>query len=73
MKRKMILAVVSAALLVVVPHLAHAEAGVVNSTQNPLQIAILHWYGANLTTSFPVASGNSIPRSVAFDGANIWG
>ena len=43
--------------------------GVTSSTKNPLQIAILHWYDANLTTSFGV--GNS-PIGVAFDGANIW-
>lgn len=36
---------------------------------NPAQVAILHWYPANLTTSFPV--GNT-PAGIAFDGANIW-
>ena|SRR5260370_11570468 len=43
--------------------------GVTNSTKNPLQIAILHWYDANLTTTFPVGS---IPLGMAFDGANLW-
>ena len=28
--------------------------GVTNSTKNPLQIAILHWYDANQTTTFVV-------------------
>src|ERR1700726_4842272 len=44
-------------------------AGVVTSTQNPAQIAILHWYSANLTTQFAV--GNT-PVGVAFDGASVW-
>ena len=39
--------------------------GVTSSNNNPLQIAILHWYNANLTTSFSVGSG---PGFVAFDG-----
>jgi len=43
--------------------------GVTSSNNNPLQIAILHWYNANLTTSFSVGLG---PEGVAFDGANIW-
>jgi hypothetical protein len=43
--------------------------GVTSSSQNPLQIAILHWYDANLTTQFTTATG---PMGVAFDGANIW-
>ena len=43
--------------------------GVTSSTQNPLQLALLHWYDANLTTSFGVGSD---PVGVAFDGANIW-
>jgi len=36
---------------------------------NPLQVALLRWYPANLTTSFPVGAG---PIGVAFDGASIW-
>ena len=43
--------------------------GVTNSTQNPLQIALLHWYNTNLTTTFDVGT---VPYGVAFDGANIW-
>jgi hypothetical protein len=45
-----------------------ALAQVTNSTMNPKQIATLHWYPANLTTSFPVVSASG----VTFDGANIW-
>src|SRR5215472_9146328 len=48
---------------------AWAQSGVVNSTKNAKQTAILHWYDANQTTSFAV--GNT-PAGVAFDGANIW-
>src|SRR5271168_4109331 len=36
---------------------------------NPLKIALLKWYQANLTTSFTVGQQ---PYGVAFDGANIW-
>ena len=36
---------------------------------NPNQIAILHWYPANIVTSFPVGFE---PLGIAFDGANIW-
>jgi hypothetical protein len=36
---------------------------------NPLKVAILHWYKANLTTSFKVGKQ---PYDVAFDGENIW-
>ena len=43
--------------------------GVTSSTQNPLQLALLHWYDANMTTTFGVGSG---PQGVAFDGADIW-
>ena len=43
--------------------------GVTSSTQNPLQIALLHWYNADLTTAFAVGSS---PRGVTFDGANFW-
>ena len=47
-----------------------AEAtGVVTSAQNPLQIALLHWYAANLTAQFPAGAS---PYGVAFDGASIW-
>jgi hypothetical protein len=50
-----------------VPQLAHSQ--VVSSAQNPEQIAILHWYAANLATTFTVGA---TPQGVAFDGANIW-
>jgi DNA-binding beta-propeller fold protein YncE len=43
--------------------------GVTNSTNNPLQIAILHWYDANLTTTFLVGRG---PEWMAFDGDSLW-
>ena len=46
-----------------------APAQVTNSTKNPKQVAILHWYPANLTTNFQVVS---FPSCLAFDGANIW-
>jgi hypothetical protein len=47
---------------------ALAQGGVTNSTKNPQQIAILHWYDANLTTNL---SGLQ-PNGVLFDGANLW-
>jgi hypothetical protein len=43
--------------------------GVTTSTQNPLQVAILHWYDANLTTQFTTGTA---PNGVAFDGSSIW-
>src|SRR5215470_8455781 len=43
--------------------------GVTTSTQNPLQLAILRWYDANLTTHFSVGRK---PFGVAFAGATIW-
>src|SRR5215469_14727881 len=43
--------------------------GVTSSNNNPLQIAILHWYNANLTTSFSVGT---TPQGVAFDGTSMW-
>jgi hypothetical protein len=48
------------------PQLAHSQ--MVSSTQNPEQIAILHWYSANRASQTVVGSG---PDGVAFDGANI--
>ena len=40
---------------------------------NPLKIAQLKWYQANLTTSFNVGkTQNSNPYGLAFDGQNIW-
>src|SRR4029077_19687998 len=65
---KRLMAVISlSAVLSAVPPPAGAQ--VVNSTKNPNQIAILHWYGANRTTQFSVGS---YPIGVAFDGSNIW-
>src|SRR5258708_33042990 len=46
-----------------------ALSGVVRSPKIPLQVAILHWYNANQTASFPVGTE---PTGVAFDGGNIW-
>jgi len=56
-------------VLATLPMSAMAQGGVVNSTKNPNQIALKHWYKANLTTSFPVGTS---PGAVTFDGANIW-
>jgi hypothetical protein len=39
------------------------------SNRNPLQIALLHCYDANLTTTFNVSHA---PVGLAFDGANTW-
>jgi len=36
---------------------------------NPLQVALLKWFPANQSVSFPVGI---VPDGVAFDGANIW-
>lgn len=53
-----------------------AQSQVVSSTQNSRQIALLHWYEANQTTSFPVGDGvyqyDPGTGGLAFDGANIW-
>ena len=43
--------------------------GVTSSQQNPLQIATLHWYNANLTTQFTLGTA---PYGIAFDGTNLW-
>src|SRR5215468_5076912 len=51
---------------------ALAQGGVTNSTKNPNQIAILHWYPANLTTSFGIGLNTSVSNAVASDGVNIW-
>lgn len=82
--KKLALAVVAAMVPClfqsVIPVVAHSQeqsgdatraplGGVVSSNLNPLQIAQLHWYHANRTTSF--AAGSS-PFGVAFDGANMW-
>ena len=54
--------------MAIVPPLASSQ--VVNSTQNPQQIAILHWYAVNTITRFTVGTH---PALMAFDGTNIWG
>jgi hypothetical protein len=36
---------------------------------NPLKVALLKWFPAYRSTSFPVGKN---PLGVAFDGANIW-
>ena len=52
---------------------ALAQGGVTNSTKNPQQVATMHWYPANLITSFPVGTAfGRNPVGVTFDGDNIW-
>src|SRR5580704_10791719 len=48
--------------------LALAQGGVVNSTDNPLQVALLHWNQQDQPPAFAASN----PFGVAFDGANIW-
>src|SRR5579862_6361380 len=43
--------------------------GVTTITQNPLQIAIFHWYEANTTANFGAAN---TPLRIAFDGSSVW-
>src|SRR5271169_5068878 len=44
--------------------------GVVSGTYfNPLQVALLYWYPANLTTTFPLGSN---PYGATFDGSHMW-
>ena len=43
--------------------------GVSTLTQNPLQIATMHWYEANLTANFGAAKG---PHGLVFDGSSMW-
>src|ERR1700674_557455 len=47
------------------------SSGVTSSTQNPLQIGILHWYNANQTASFAAGSAQ-FGLTLAFDGLHIW-
>src|SRR5262249_9088235 len=61
--------VVSVLALAFVNVSAQAQNGVTNSTQNPNQLAILHWYQANLTTQVPVGTA---PFGLACDGVNMW-
>jgi hypothetical protein len=81
--RRLAVAAILCGLVGIVPYLAvtqeqsdvEAESqqtpliGVTSSTDNPLQLALLHWYNANLTTTFGVGGAS---YGVAFDGANIW-
>ena len=48
---------------------AQAPTGVTSSMQNPLQIAVLHWYNANLATQFTTATAPAVklsPTSLKF-------
>jgi DNA-binding beta-propeller fold protein YncE len=56
----------TALALTLVP--AQAQLGVTNSTKNPKQIALLHWYDANLTTAFSVARS----QGMLVEGPNLW-
>src|SRR5208282_2484236 len=47
-----------------------AENGVVSSSNNPLQVALLHWYPANQAQTAFQAGG--YPIATAFDGQSIW-
>src|SRR5215831_15317696 len=64
--------------LVLISTSALAQSGVVDSTKNPNQLAVRHWYQANQSAqqsglptapSFPTGKG---PIALAFDGANMW-
>src|SRR5208282_4558871 len=48
---------------------AQAQGGVVNSTQNPLQVGLLQWNKQDQPTTFAAGGG---PAGVAFDGASVW-
>ena len=68
--KKQLASVILSSMLCLIAQLAFAQSGVVNSTQNPLQVALLHWDQANqVPTEFAVGNG---PISVAFDGGSIW-
>src|SRR5579863_394976 len=54
--------------LLLISSLALAQGGVVNSTKNPLQVALMQW---NKQDQPPTFAGSN-PWGVAFDGANIW-
>ena len=57
-------------LLILASSLAVAQGGVVNSTQNPQQLALLHWGQANQA---PVRfSVGRCPQPIVFDGTSIW-
>jgi hypothetical protein len=63
------LGVLALSLVSATPMQFTPDIGVIASTQNPLQIAILHWYAANLTTQFSVGGH---PFGMVFDGASVW-
>ena len=65
--QSIVVAVLLLSIVGIVAPLAYSQ--VVSSTKNAEQIAILHWYPANLTTQLPVGTG---PYGVAFDGASVW-
>jgi outer membrane lipoprotein-sorting protein len=46
-------------------------AGVAGASLNPMRIATLHWYPANLS-GISIPAGGSGPGSIAFDGTNLW-
>src|SRR5947209_12773224 len=48
---------------------AISQGGVTNSMKNAQQVAALHWYAANQTTTVSVGS---FPFGMAWDGANFW-
>jgi YVTN family beta-propeller protein len=64
-----ITAILLGSLLALESQLAHAADGVVSSTNNAQQVAMLHWYQAGLTAQFAV--GNR-PTALAFDGEHVW-
>jgi|SRR5712691_1780349 len=43
--------------------------GPAGASLNPLQIALLRWYPANQTATFPAGQW---PNAIAFDGVNLW-
>ncbi len=71
MKKKpiTIAGVALAAALAVCSTFAYAQGGVTVSTQNPRQVALMRWYGANQTTQFQVRNS---PYAFVFDGSNAW-
>ena len=59
--------------LVLLSGLAFAQGGVVNSTKNPLQVALMQWNKQDQPPAFGLYGyGISNLVAVAFDGANIW-
>ena len=56
-------------VLLFAPQLGNAQNGVVSSTLNGQQIALLHWYEAWTAAQFAVGTR---PTALAFDGEHIW-